>query len=129
MTEKQIDTINDLIKKEFKNEVVNNEEELMSLLSYINFELGFQKGNEEFGRWKMMTKIKIIFKDNTECVFNANTHTIDDDNYDYDFYRLGLIDEKGNYKFVSLVSIPDIKVISYIESEMDEEIEDDDQRS
>ena len=50
MTEKQIDTINDLIKKEFKNEVVNNEEELMSLLSYINFELGFQKGNEEFGR-------------------------------------------------------------------------------
>lgn len=50
LTEKQIDTINDLIKKEFKNEVVNNEEELMSLLSYINFELGFQKGNEEFGR-------------------------------------------------------------------------------
>lgn len=72
----------------------------------------------------MKTKIKIIFKDNTECVFNANTHTIDDDNYDYDFYRLGLIDENGNYKFVALVSIPDIKVISYIESEMNEEIED-----
>lgn len=50
LTEKQIDTINDLIKKEFKNEVVNNEEEFMSLLSYINFELGFQKGNEGFGR-------------------------------------------------------------------------------
>lgn len=74
----------------------------------------------------MMTKIKIIFKDNTECVFKANTHIIDDDNYDYDFYRLGLFDEKGNHKFVALVSIPDIKVISYIESEMDEEIEDDD---
>lgn len=76
-----------------------------------------------------MTKIKIIFKDNTECVFNANTHTIDDDNYDYDFYRLGLTDEKGNYMFVALVSIPDIKVISYIESEMNEEIKNDNQRS
>lgn len=52
-------------------------------------------------------------------------HTIDDDNYDYDFYRLGFIDEKGNYMFVALVSIPDIKVISYIESEMEEEIGDD----
>lgn len=77
----------------------------------------------------MKTNIKIIFKDNTECVFNANTHIIDDDNYDYDFYRLGLTDEKGNYKFVALVSISDIKVISYIESEMDEEIGNDNQRS
>lgn len=50
LTEKQIDMINELIKKEFQNELVNNEKELMSLLSYINFELGFQKGNEEFGR-------------------------------------------------------------------------------
>lgn len=52
LTEKQIDTINELIKKEFQNEVINNKEELMSLLSYINFELGFQKGNEEFKRVK-----------------------------------------------------------------------------
>lgn len=50
LTEKQVDMINELIKKEFQNELVNNEKELMSLLSYINFELGFQKGNEEFGR-------------------------------------------------------------------------------
>lgn len=50
LTEKQVDMINELIKKEFRNEVVNNEKELMSLLSYINFELGFQKGNEEFER-------------------------------------------------------------------------------
>lgn len=48
LTEKQIDTINGLIKKEFQNEVINNKEELMSLLSYINLELGFQKGSEEF---------------------------------------------------------------------------------
>lgn len=56
LTEKQIDTINDLIKNKLQNEAVNNEKELMSLLSYINFELGFQKGNEEFGRaeeWKL----------------------------------------------------------------------------
>ena len=55
LTEKQVDMINDLIKKEFQlasdmNKAVINGEELMSLLSYINFELGFQKGNEEFGR-------------------------------------------------------------------------------
>lgn len=50
LTEKQVDMINELIKKEFRNEVVNNEKELMSLLSYINFELGFQQGSEEFGR-------------------------------------------------------------------------------
>lgn len=49
LTEKQVDMINELIKKEFQNEVINNKEELMSLLSYINLELGFQKGNEEFG--------------------------------------------------------------------------------
>lgn len=48
LTEKQIDMINELIKKEFQNEVINNKEELMSLLSYINLELGFQKGSEEF---------------------------------------------------------------------------------
>lgn len=50
LTGKQVDMINELIKNEFQNEVVNNEKELMSLLSYINFELGFQKGNEEFER-------------------------------------------------------------------------------
>lgn len=50
LTEKQVDMINELIKNELQNEAVNNEEELMSLLSYINFELGFQKGNEEFER-------------------------------------------------------------------------------
>lgn len=50
LTEKQVDIINWLIKNELQNEAVNNEEEFMSLLSYINFELGFQKGNEEFER-------------------------------------------------------------------------------
>lgn len=52
LTEKQIDMINELIKKEFQNEVINNKEELMSLLSYINLELGFQQGSEEFKRVK-----------------------------------------------------------------------------
>ena len=50
LTEKQIDMINELIKKEFQNELVNNREELISLGCHLNFELGFQKGNEEFGR-------------------------------------------------------------------------------
>lgn len=50
LTEKQIDMINDLIKNEFQNEVVNNEEELISLGCHLNFELGFNKSIEEFGR-------------------------------------------------------------------------------
>ena len=50
LTEKQIDMINELIKKEFQNELVNNREELISLGCHLNFELGFQKGNGEFGR-------------------------------------------------------------------------------
>lgn len=50
LTEKQIDTINDLIKNELQNEVVNNREELISLGCHLNFELGFNKGIEEFGR-------------------------------------------------------------------------------
>lgn len=50
LTEKQIDMINDLIKKEFQNELVNNREELISLGCHLNFELGFNKGIEEFER-------------------------------------------------------------------------------
>lgn len=52
LTEKQIDMINDLIKNEFQNEVVNNEEELISLGCHLNFELGFNKSIEEFGRYR-----------------------------------------------------------------------------
>lgn len=53
LTEKQVDIINELIKKEFErttsdiDETIINEDELVSLLSYIIFELGFQKVNEE----------------------------------------------------------------------------------
>ena len=50
LTEKQIDIINELIKKEFQNELVNNREELIFLGCHLNFELGFNKGNEEFER-------------------------------------------------------------------------------
>lgn len=55
LTEKQIDMINDLIKNEFQlasdmNEAVINGEELISLGCHLNFELGFNKGIEEFGR-------------------------------------------------------------------------------
>lgn len=50
LTEKQIDMINELIKNEFQNKAANNEEELISLGCHLNFELGFNKGVEEFGR-------------------------------------------------------------------------------
>lgn len=55
LTEKQVDIINELIKNEFQlasdmNEAVINGEELISLGCHLNFELGFNKGIEEFGR-------------------------------------------------------------------------------
>lgn len=50
LTEKQVDIINELIKKEFQNELVNNREELIFLGCHLNFELGFSKGVEEFRR-------------------------------------------------------------------------------
>ena len=52
LTGKQVDMINELIKNELQNEVVNNREELISLGCHLNFELGFNKGIEEFGRVK-----------------------------------------------------------------------------
>ena len=39
------------------NEAVINGEELISLGCHLNFELGFNKGVEEFGRWKNDTEI------------------------------------------------------------------------
>lgn len=55
LTEKQVNIINKLTKNEFQlasgmYDVVNNDEELITLVSYLNFELGFQKSNEEFER-------------------------------------------------------------------------------
>lgn len=55
LTEKQVNIINKLTKNKFQlasgmYDVVNNDEELITLVSYLNFELGFQKSNEEFGK-------------------------------------------------------------------------------
>lgn len=53
LTEKQVDMINKLIKNEFQladdmNEPVINGVELISLASYLNYELALYKGCEEF---------------------------------------------------------------------------------
>lgn len=57
LTEKQVDIINWLIKNELQNQAVINEEELISLGCHLNFELGFNKGVEEFGGWNNDTEI------------------------------------------------------------------------
>lgn len=62
LTEKQVNIINKLTKNKFQlasgmYDVVNNDEELITLVSYLNFELGFQKSNEEFGRVEDDTEI------------------------------------------------------------------------
>lgn len=52
LTEKQINMINELIEDTFQlaidmNETPNNGIELISLSSYLNFNLGFEKGVEQ----------------------------------------------------------------------------------
>ncbi|KWZ87073.1 hypothetical protein HMPREF3224_02048, partial [Anaerococcus hydrogenalis] len=52
LTEKQVEMINKLIENEFQlasdmNETVENGVELISLTSYLNFELGFNQGYEK----------------------------------------------------------------------------------
>lgn len=52
LTEKQINVINELIEDTFQlaidmNETPNNGIELISLSSYLNFNLGFEKGVEQ----------------------------------------------------------------------------------
>lgn len=54
LTEEQIELINELIEDKFDlasdmNEVVINGTKLISLASYLNFKLGFEKGKEEHG--------------------------------------------------------------------------------
>lgn len=52
LTEKQVEMINKLIENEFQlasdmNETVENGVELISLSSYLNLNLGFEKGVEQ----------------------------------------------------------------------------------
>lgn len=59
----------------------------------------------------MKTNIKVVFKDNRECLFDANSFMLGDRG----FYDLIFVDEKDNEKCVACVSISEIKYLMFVE--------------
>ncbi len=58
-------------------------------------------------------KVKVVFKDNRECLFDANSFMLGDKG----FYDLIFVDEKDNEKCVACVSISEIKYLMFVEVE------------
>lgn len=54
-------------------------------------------------------KIKVVFKDNRECLFDANSFMLGDKG----FYDLIFVDEKDDEKCVACVSISEIKYLMF----------------
>lgn len=61
----------------------------------------------------MKTNIKIVFKDNTEWVFDANTFGFEEDG----FCRLDFVDEEDRGSLVGYVSMSEIKYSMFVEVE------------
>ncbi|EGC83347.1 MULTISPECIES: hypothetical protein [Anaerococcus] len=61
----------------------------------------------------MKTNIKIVFKDNTEWVFDANTFGFEEDG----FCRLDFVDEEDRGSLVACVSTSEIKYSMFVEVE------------
>lgn len=61
----------------------------------------------------MKTNIKIVFKDNKEHVFNANTFGFEEDGFCY----LDFVDEDDKGRLVACVSTDEIKYLRFVEVE------------
>ena len=61
----------------------------------------------------MKINIKIVFKDNTEWVFDANTFGFEEDG----FCRLDFVDEEDRGSLVACVSTSEIKYSMFVEVE------------
>lgn len=61
----------------------------------------------------MKTNIKIVFKDNTEWVFDANTFGFEEDG----FCHLDFVDEEDRGSLVAYVSTSEIKYLRFMEVE------------
>lgn len=61
----------------------------------------------------MKTNIKIVFKDNTEWVFDANSFGFEEDG----FCRLDFVDEEDRGRLVAYVSMSEIKYLRFVEVE------------
>lgn len=60
----------------------------------------------------MKTNIKIVFKDNTEWVFDANGFDFEEDG----FCRLDFVDEEDRGSLVGYVSMSEIKYLRFVEA-------------
>lgn len=61
----------------------------------------------------MITNIKVVFKDNRECLFGANTFGFEKDGFCY----LDFVDDEDVGKFIACVSICEIKYLKFVEVE------------
>lgn len=59
----------------------------------------------------MKTNIKIVFKDNTEWVFDANAFNFEEDG----FCHLDFVDEDDKGRLVACVSTDEIKYLRFVE--------------
>lgn len=59
----------------------------------------------------MKTNIKVAFKDNTECIFDANAFEFEEDGFCY----FDFIDEKYESTFVACVLTSEIKYFKFVE--------------
>ncbi|MFR3737249.1 hypothetical protein [Anaerococcus obesiensis] len=61
----------------------------------------------------MRTMIKVVFKDEKQCMFDANVFRIEDNGFCY----LEIIHEKNDYEVVAFISTSEIKYLMFVEVE------------
>lgn len=61
----------------------------------------------------MKTNIKVVFKDENETIFDANSFKFEEDGFCY----LEFVDEEDNFILVACVSIYAIKYLKFVEVE------------
>lgn len=61
----------------------------------------------------MKTNIKVVFKDNTGCVFDANSFDFEEDG----FCCIDFVDEEDRGSLVAYVSMSEIKYLMFVEVE------------
>lgn len=61
----------------------------------------------------MKINIRVVFKDNDECVFDANGFDFNKDGFCY----LDFVDEEDKSKLVACVSMDEIKYLLFVEAE------------
>lgn len=61
----------------------------------------------------MKTNIKVVFKDENETIFDANSFKFEEDGFCY----LEFVDEEDNFILVACVSMSEIKYLVFVEVE------------